>query len=341
MIQNLSHTWQVGDITIRPASLPDDLAHLTQIGQAHDLYVRGATTYDEHEAQEEFTAPDFVIEDSVRLAFAPDGTCIGIGVVYDTVVKVRPNIWGFVRSEWRNKGIGTALFDWEINRAKQNIDRVPSNAKVTLQAWTVSHDASGAQLMRDQGFTTERCGYTMQINFTAGQRPPPPIWPDGVELRSMADGVSLETIVRAYDESFKDHRGHLDLPFEERLKTWEHWFSNDNKLDPKYIWVAYQNGELAGVCATRPEAWDSAESAYVATLGTLRAFRKQGLASALLNHTFTTYYDLGKKAVNLGVDGSSLTNAVRLYESVGMHIQERRDTYELVVRDGIELTNQG
>ena len=181
----------------------------------------------------------------------------------------------------------------------------------------------------------------MQIDFTPDQRPAAPVWPEGIEFRSMADGIPLETFVRAWDESFSDHRGHMHLPFEERLKSWEHWFANDAKLDHKYIWVAYQNGELAGVCVTRPESWDSAESAYISTLGTLRSFRKQGLAAAMLNHTFNLYYHLGKKGVNLGVDGSSLTGAVRLYESVGMYIKERRDTYELVVRDGIELTNQG
>jgi len=340
MFDALPITWQVGDITIRPATL-DDLPHLAHISQAHDIYVRGSTTYDEAEAQEEFTEPDFVIEDSARLAFAPDGTCVGIAVVYDNVVQVRPYIWGFVRPEWRGKGLGTALINWEIARAKQNIDRVPPDAKVTLLGWAVSHDESGKQLLGDHGFTSNRHGYTMQIDFTPGQRPTAPVWPEGVEFRSMADGVSLETVVRAFSEAFRDHRGHIERSFEEQLKHWEHWLANDSNLDPKYMWVAYQHGEVAGFCITTTEAGDSPDNAYVAELGTLRPFRNQGLAAAMLNHTFNIYYDLGKKAVNLGVDGSSLTGAVRLYESVGMIIKERRYNYELVVRDGIELTNQG
>jgi GNAT superfamily N-acetyltransferase len=115
-MDSLPTSWQVGDITIRPATL-DDIPHIAKIVQAHDLHVRGTTTYDEAEALEELTEPNFVIEKAVRLAFAPDGTCVGIGMVYDQLIFVRPNLWGFVLPEYRNRGIGTALLGWQIDRA--------------------------------------------------------------------------------------------------------------------------------------------------------------------------------------------------------------------------------
>lgn len=340
MLDTLPQTWQVGDITIRPATL-DDIPHLAKIGQAHDMYVRGTTTYDESEALEEFTEPNFDIEKSVRLAFAPDGTCVGLGVVYDQLIFVRPNIWGFVMPEYRNRGLGTALLGWEIDRARTNLERIAPDAKFTLQGWTVSHDESGAQLFRDHGFTTKRSGYTMKIDFTPDQRPPAPQWPEDAQLVNLADHGDFEMFVRGWYESFRDHRGWMERKWEDVMERWNHIVSHDRRHNPAHWWAVLIGGELAAVCLCNAEGYETEDYAYVMTLGTLRGFRKRGLGTALLYHAFNTFYDIGKKGVTLGVDGSSITGAVRLYESVGMHIHERRDTYERVDRDGIELTNQG
>lgn len=340
MLDTLPTTWQVGDITIRPATL-DDIPHIAKIGQAHDIYVRGKTTYDEAEALEEFTEPNFDIEQSIRLAFAPDGECVGIAVVYDQLIHVRPNIWGFVAPDYRNRGIGTSLIEWEIARARVNLARIPADAKFTIQGWTVSHDTSGAQLLHHHGFTSERAGYTMKIDFSADQRPTPPTWPEDAQLVNLAEYGNFELFVRGWYESFRDHRGWMERKWEDIMERWTHMVAHDKRHNPEYWWAVLIGGELAGVCLCNAEGYETADYGYVMVLGTLRGFRKRGLATSLLNHAFNVFYDLGKKGVTLGVDGSSITGAVRLYESVGMHIHERRDNYERVDRDGVELTNQG
>ncbi|MCU0475515.1 MAG: GNAT family N-acetyltransferase [Anaerolineae bacterium] len=50
---------------------------------------------------------------------------------------------------------------------------------------------------------------------------------------------------------------------------------------------------------------------YVASLAVLPAYRKRGLAYALLKRSFVALHALGRQSVTLGVDGSSLTGAVR------------------------------
>jgi len=44
--------------------------------------------------------------------------------------------------------------------------------------------------------------------------------------------------------------------------------------------------------------------------------------------------------VGLGVDSTSLTNATRLYEKAGMHVDRQYDTYEYELRQGKDLAKK-
>jgi hypothetical protein len=40
------------------------------------------------------------------------------------------------------------------------------------------------------------------------------------------------------------------------------------------------------------------------------------------------------------VDASSLTGATRLYEKAGMRVVRRYDSYQLILREGVDLSTQ-
>ena len=63
-----------------------------------------------------------------------------------------------------------------------------------------------------------------------------------------------------------------------------------------------------------------------------RQWRKQGLGSALLTHSFALFQERGYIRAGLGVDASSLTNAVALYERAGMHVHSRYLLYRKMLR---------
>jgi ribosomal protein S18 acetylase RimI-like enzyme len=67
---------------------------------------------------------------------------------------------------------------------------------------------------------------------------------------------------------------------------------------------------------------------WIGSLGVRRPWRRRGLATALLLHSFRDFRERGGTRVGLGVDGENTTGAVRLYESVGMHVARRSDIYE-------------
>jgi ribosomal protein S18 acetylase RimI-like enzyme len=233
------------------------------------------------------------------------------------------------------------LLDWQIDRARINLERIPADAKFTIVGGVESTNQSGAQLFRDYGFSSTRSSYTMKIDFTLGQRPPIPVWPDGVQVVSLAENGNFEMFVRGWYESFRDHRGWMERKWEDIMERWTHMTAKDRRFNPNYWWAVLIDGELAAVNLSQAEGHEREDYAYVMVLGTLRGFRKRGLALALLHYCFNVFYNLGKSGVTLGVDGSSLTGAVRLYETAGMHIHKQYDSYERIDRDGIEITNQG
>ena len=70
------------------------------------------------------------------------------------------------------------------------------------------------------------------------------------------------------------------------------------------------------------------EHGYVSVLAVRRPWRKRGLGTALLQHSFAEMKRRGMKRATLGVDAENLTGAVALYERAGMHVEHRYDCYQ-------------
>ena len=94
---------------------------------------------------------------------------------------------------------------------------------------------------------------------------------------------------------------------------------------------------MAGICICRAEDAEDPELGWVGKLGVRRAWRNRGLGDALLKHAFAAFYADGKKRAGLGVDASSLTGALKLYERAGMRVQRQYNMYEKEFRPGREL----
>jgi GNAT superfamily N-acetyltransferase len=114
-------------------------------------------------------------------------------------------------------------------------------------------------------------------------------------------------------EAFRDHRGHIDLDYEEWAKL---FFEHPNwsaELSP----VIYADDQMIAAAMV----FDYPNGGWVRTLGVLRSARKKGLGLAMLSQIFQWCYARGIKKVGLGVDAESLTGATRLYERAGMRIK--------------------
>jgi GNAT superfamily N-acetyltransferase len=82
--------------------------------------------------------------------------------------------------------------------------------------------------------------------------------------------------------------------------------------------------------------WDRAgepDRSTVRYLAVRRAWRKRGIALALLHAAFGGMYRHGKRGAGLGVDATSYTGADRLYVRAGMHRAFETLRYQKVIRN--------
>jgi mycothiol synthase len=164
--------------------------------------------------------------------------------------------------------------------------------------------------------------------------------PEGLHIRGFDRARDLEAVVRADQDIFRDHWGYVEMDFDQDLEAWEHWIDHDEHHDPTLWFLVMDRAEIAAVCLCEGFVAGEPEMGYVDSLGVRRDWRRRGIGLAMLHHAFGEFYRRGKRQASLHVDAESLTGATRLYEKAGMHVQRVKVTYELVLREGKDLTTQ-
>jgi mycothiol synthase len=196
--------------------------------------------------------------------------------------------------------------------------RVPSGGSATW-AYVASVDETLRDAVSAAGFELVRHSFQMTRPLDGVE---PPEWPDGIRVATF-EPEQVAAVHAAAQESFADHWEHRDSPLEE----WRKHFLEDPRFDPSLWFVAWDRDEVAGVSLCRLHPSGDAEHGYVSTLGVRRPWRRQGLGTALLLHSFADMKRRGMTKASLGVDAENTTGAVRLYERAGMTVDQRYDLY--------------
>jgi mycothiol synthase len=180
-----------------------------------------------------------------------------------------------------------------------------------------------------RGYFEVRQFYEMAIELHEPRAPA--VMPPGVRLRAFERERDALSLYQAHQETFRDHWGHFeDAPFDE----WERRFSQP-VYNAELYHLAWDGDQLAGYAMCSLDSADPTKGS-VDTLGVRRPWRGQGLGMALLQYSFTDFQQRGCKEVALGVDASSKTNAVALYERAGMHVAWKTSLYRRVLRGNPE-----
>jgi GNAT superfamily N-acetyltransferase len=292
-----------------------------------------------NDMKSDWSSPGFDIETACRIAVTPPGKIVGYVEVWDTD-ELPVDIWVFgrVHPDYEGLGIGTLLLQWAEDRASQAIDRVPDGLRVAMRAGAFSTFGPALTLLKENGMTPVRHFYTMTIELD--QPPPAPVLPPGIAIRTMRGEEELADIVHAMRDTFQDHWGHVDQPFEQQYEEWLHYVRNLDDFDPTLWFLAVDGEEIAGLSLCWPRSREDPDMGWVGTLGVGRFWRRKGLGLALLHHSFGEFYRRGKAKAGLGVDASSLTGALRLYEKAGMKQFRQFDLHEKELRPGRDVSRQ-
>ena len=324
--------------TVRPVTM-DDLATAVALYNTCSLAQMGQEMFTIEEIGAEWKYEEFDQSRSTRAIFTPNGQMVAYIEVWDTdSVPVSPWVWGRVHPEFEGLGLGTFLLTWAEARARQAIDRVPEEARMTMRCGALSTYQPANALLQEYGMVHTRSFLTMVVDLA--EEPETAVFPPGIRITTQAELNDLRAVVRATDDAFKDHWGYVEQPEEENFRQWQQWLDLDPHFDPSLWYLAMEGDEIVGVSLCRLKAQEDPTMGWVDTLGVRRPWRRRGLAEALLRHSFRELHRLGQRSVGLGVDAESLTGATRLYEKVGMYVRRQFFSYEKELRPGIELAKR-
>jgi len=226
---------------------------------------------------------------------------------------------GAVLPEWQRRGIGTALLANNIERQRQLALTQETDRPRVLGSFTADRMPGSQALLRSFGFEQTRWFFEMTRDLS--QPIPDVALPDGLEVRP----VTSDTIRQIWDadvEAFKDHWGGFDGS-EENFQR----FITKPAFDPALWIIAWDGDEVAGGVVNAIEAGENemlgVKRGWLHSVFTRRAWRKRGLANALINRSLVAIRDRGMDTGILGVDASNPTGALGLYERNGFVVAER------------------
>ncbi|MFN8563569.1 MAG: hypothetical protein U0703_18575 [Anaerolineae bacterium] len=156
----------------------------------------------------------------------------------------------------------------------------------------------------------------------------PPL-PSGIVLRPFDKARDAHAVYQTHMDTFADHWG-----FEPQ--TFEMWTHNITDAPTARLFAvagacAWDGDEIAGICLNRPYGVADGHGLGMGAWGA-PPLAQARLRLGVLGHSLALLRDRGYRRAGLGVDASSLTNAVALYERAGMHVYLRLVVYRKMLR---------
>lgn len=225
---------------------------------------------------------------------------------------------GGVHPGYRGQGVGSALLAWAERAAWPLHDERFAGRPLALTTRCLATCVSAVGLFAAHGYRQSRRFLRMTVDLTG--EIPEPVTPDRVQIAGFTPERSADARL-VHDEAFRDHWGSTDSSEE----NWAH-FLGFEAFRPEFSFLAYDGAEPLGLILA--QEYDSYTKAtgrldlYIPTIGTRRAARRRGIASALLARALHTARARGFESATLDVDADSPTGAVRLYERTGFVTQD-------------------
>ena len=250
-----------------------------------------------------------------------DGRIVGAGEreVVDTTDGYREyRLDGTVDPAFRRRGIGRAILA-ENERLARELAAREAPASPIFGSWSFDSQAGDIALLESAGFEHARWFFDM-VRPTLDDIPEVRL-PEGLEIRAIDAGTARQ-MWDADVDAFQDHWGGFDRS-EEHLQRWLQDPSTDLSL-----WVAVFDGDeiAAGVINAIDPHQNAAlgvERGWLQSVFTRRAWRRRGLASALIAHSLGLLRSRGMTSAALGVDADNPSGALGLYEGLGFAIDRR------------------
>jgi mycothiol synthase len=268
------------------------------------------------------------------LVAAADGRLVAWGVVELSPVQdtlVRCYLFGGVHPAARGRGLGRRLLSWQESRGLQLL----GTSEASLPGWLMVYADGGAvtaqHLVERSGYRPAR--YFLDLRRDLKQPIPDRPVPDGIRIETLTEDL-WDATWQARNEAFLDHWGSQPVNEEKWLS-----FVRRESFRPQWSHVALGENADGGwevaafvIAQANEQDWplQGFTSTYIDLVGTRRAWRGMGLASALLTATMRAAAADGIARAILDVDADSPTGALGLYTGLGFAEDARSVAYTKV-----------
>ncbi len=306
-----------GSLQARRPTLGDARA-LADLVDAVDLATRGRSDDSFEEVQADLASPHYDLDGAAWVVL--DGATI-VGWLWSELDDAEPDGAELALDPY---ALDPAVLRWLLAEGMSHADRVAAErgSGLDLIAGCFATDVDLVEAYRSAGLKLSREFWRMRVDLDGWSRSLEPRYEPapGVTVRvASEEDADLRLLHALVTESFAGHWHFQARPYDEWLER----LRASAGYDPTLWWIATVDGEPAGVLMA-DDHQAAAGAGYIGTLGVLDTFRRRRVAKTLLRHAFAEFAARGRAIVRLSVDAESATGATKLYEAVGMSVEEIR-----------------
>jgi mycothiol synthase len=302
--------------TWRPLT-PGDAPAFVRLQEAARVADGGEEVTTDEMARRELADPHCPAPTNTLALVLPDGELAASIMVHERLSGLtarRVFLWGVTHPAHRRLGIGTAILRWAVARAEEVLAAQPDDLPGIVEAFKDVRLDDAVALHEAAGFRSARWYFDMRRDL----RQPLPSMPDigGLRLRAYEPG-DAELVRLAHNEAFADHWGSEPITAD----VWARDLVGDPYFRGDLSFVIVDGDEIAAYTANYvvEEDWVATgiREGWVGQLGVRRAWRRRGLATALLVRSMEAFLASGMDGAILGVDTENPTGALAIYERTG------------------------
>ncbi len=225
----------------------------------------------------------------------------------------------FVHPNWRGSGIRHALLEYNEEKHRKIAAELSCEGLQIFQIFCREAEQEAIRLYQESGYKPER--YLFDMVWPDLENIPMLPLPESVEVRA----VKPEQYRKVWEtdvEAFRDHWVFTTLT-EEDYQRWLKW----QYLAPDLWQVAWCEVEIVGqvqnyIDTEENETYERLRG-HTEDICVREAWRRKGIAPALIDRSLRILKDHGMKEAALGVDSDNASDALALYQRMGFQVVRR------------------